>query len=69
MEIWVKARPRLTANELKPLVNDMFVQTTKPGPLVAQVVAIGSGIVPSVAGPRNCGQSLANIARGDNKRK
>ena len=63
MEICVKARPWLTAKELKPLVKDMFVHTTKPGPLVAQTVAIGSGVVPSVAGPRNCGQSAPKRAR------
>src|SRR5512137_937006 len=58
-EISVNARPWLTANELNPLVSDIFLQITKPGLLVAHVVAIASGEEPSVTGPRYCGQSVA----------
>ena len=68
-EISVNARPWLTAKELNPLVSDIFVQTTKLGLLVAQVVAIGSGEEPSLAGPRYCGQSVAraNVCPSKNK--
>jgi hypothetical protein len=58
-EISVKARPWLTANELNPLVSDIFVQTTKLALSVAHVVAMTSGEEPSLAGPRYCGQSAA----------
>ena len=53
LEIWVKAMPLLTANELKPLVKDRLVQTTKLGLLVSHWRAIGSGVVPSRLGPWN----------------
>src|SRR5882724_5913161 len=62
LEIIVNARPWLIAKVLNPFVRDIFVHTTKPGLLVAQVVAIGSGETPSVVGPRYCGQSVANPA-------
>ena len=55
-EMRVKARPWLTANVLKPLVSDPLVQTTV-GPETGQVVEMGSGEMPSVVGPRYCGQS------------
>jgi len=56
LEIKVNARLWLTANELNPFVRDELVQTTK---LVAQFVAMRSGEMPSVFGPRYCGQSVA----------
>ena len=62
LEIWVKALPLLTANELKPLVNDRLVHTTKL--VVSQWIAIASGVVPFMFGPWNCGQSVA-IATAD----
>ena len=61
-DISVKARPWLTANELNPFVRDAFVQTTKPGLLVAHVVEMGSGEMPSVVGPRYWGQSVARAS-------
>jgi hypothetical protein len=56
----VKARPPATAKELNPLESDRLVHTTNPGLFVAQVVAIRSVEMPSVVGPRYCGQSPAN---------
>src|SRR3974390_231247 len=62
LEIIVKARPWLTAMEPNPFVSDPFVQATNPARLVAHVVAMASGEVPSVVGPRYCGQSVPRTA-------
>src|SRR5512140_2408505 len=58
-DIIAKARPWLTANELNPLVMEKFVQTTG-GPPTGQFVEMSSLEIPSVVGPRYCGQSLAS---------
>src|SRR6476661_5178385 len=57
LDVMTKARPWLTATELKPFVSERLVQIAVRPP-EAQLTLMGSGDTPSVVAPRNCGQSV-----------